>query len=595
MARNTFNQDEKLKNEINISHIKRLGGYISKYKSKLIASIIYMLITSVLSLLPPFLIAMVVDVCLPEKNFRLLYFIVGAVIVSELLIWLVTCIRTKIINLVGMGLVRDLRHDLYSHLQYLPLSYFDSRPHGKILIRVVNYINALSQLLSNGIIDVVANLFTVLVIVVFMFIMDVEFALICIAFVPVFVTFILILKTKHRKAWQTLSSKQSNLTAYISESISGMKVTQSFARESKNSETFDNLCQDTKKHWLKARYIEFAIPVTVNVLSVISTVVVYLIGASRIAEGGLTLGVLIAFASYISRFWSPITVLTNYYNQIITATAYVERIFETMDEPFVVEDLPDAKPLNDIKGDVEFKNVTFAYEENEPCVLENVSFTAKAGESIALVGPTGAGKSTIINLISRFYDIQSGEILIDGHDIKHATLDSLRSQVGVMLQDSFLFSGTIKENIRYGKLDATDEEIIQAAKTVCAHDFIMSMPQGYDTPVNERGSSLSVGQRQLIAFARTLLSDPKILILDEATSSIDTETEMLLQQGLHELLKGRTSFIVAHRLSTIKQCDCIMHISNKNISERGSHDELLEKKGAYYDLYQAQFKFLNVD
>jgi len=595
MARNTFNQDEKLKTEINIGHIKRLGGYLGKYKAKLIVSIISMLINSVLSLLPPFLIAMVIDVCLPQKDFKLLYLIVGAVIAAELLIWLNTCIRTKLINLVGMGLVRDLRHDLYRHIQYLPLSYFDSRPHGKILIRIVNYINTISHLLSNGIIDVVANLFTVAVIIVFMFMMDVQFAFICVAFIPIFITFILILKTKHRKAWQTLSSKQSNLTAYISESISGMKVTQSFTRESKNLETFDTLCNDTKKHWLKARYIEFAIPVTVNILSVISTVVVYLIGVSRIAQGGLTLGVLIAFAAYISRFWSPITILTNYYNQIITAAAYVERIFETMDEPFVVEDLPDAKPLTDIKGDVEFKSVTFAYEENEPNVLENVSFTAKAGESIALVGPTGAGKSTIINLLSRFYDIQGGQILIDGHDIKYATLNSLRSQVGVMLQDSFLFSGTIKENIRYGKLDATDEEIISAAKTVCAHDFIMSMPQGYDTPVNERGASLSVGQRQLIAFARTLLSDPKILILDEATSSIDTETETLLQQGLHELLKGRTSFVVAHRLSTIKQCDCIMYISNKNISERGTHDELLEKKGAYYNLYHAQFKFLNIN
>ena len=316
-------------------------------------------------------------------------------------------------------------------------------------------------------------------------------------------------------------------------------------------------------------------------------------GVSNIVAGTVEIGVLIAFTSYVSRFWDPVTILTNYYNELVNCAAYIERIFQMLDEPLVIADVEGATDLENIKGDVSFNNVTFSYEENSPIILENVSFDVKQGESIALVGPTGAGKSTIINLLSRFYDLNSGTITIDGQDIKKATLKSLRSQMGIMLQDSFLFSGTIKENIRYSKLDATDEEIIEASKAVCAHDFIMQFSDGYDTIVTEGGSSLSSGQKQLIAFARALLADPKILILDEATSSIDTETEITLQKGLERLLKGRTSFIIAHRLSTIKNSTRIMYIANKGIAECGSHDELIKKQGKYYDLYMAQYRFLD--
>lgn len=328
------------------------------------------------------------------------------------------------------------------------------------------------------------------------------------------------------------------------------------------------------------------------ILSTAILAIVYYVGARAIGANTMTVGVVIAFASYISQFWNPIIGLTTIYNDVVNCGAYLERIFEMMEEPVVIEDYPDAYEMKDVKGDISFKNVTFAYEKGAPNVLEGVSFDVRAGESIALVGPTGAGKSTVINLLSRFYDIQSGEITIDGRDIKFATKKSLRSQMGIMLQDSILFTGTIADNIRYGRLDATDEEIEEAAKTVCAHDFIMEFPDGYNTKVSEGGSSLSAGQKQLIAFARTLIADPKILILDEATSSIDTETEKVLQRGLERLLEGRTSFIIAHRLSTIKNSSRIMYIAEKGVAESGTHDELLEKNGRYAELYRAQYKFL---
>ena len=308
-------------------------------------------------------------------------------------------------------------------------------------------------------------------------------------------------------------------------------------------------------------------------------------------ETGITVGVLVAFTAYIGRFWAPINTLAGFYNSLLTAISYLERIFETIDEPVVVKDREDAVEMPPIHGDVAFDHVTFSYEPGVP-ILKDVSFHANQGQSFAVVGPTGAGKTTLVNLLSRFYNVDSGRILIDGVDIAGVTIRSLRKQMGVMMQDSFIFSGTIMDNIRYGNFSATDEEVIRAAKTVCAHDFIMEMENGYQTQVNERGSRLSAGQRQLISFARALLADPKILILDEATSSIDTETEIILQKGLNELLKGRTSFIIAHRLSTIKNASCIMYVDKGTILEKGTHDELMAQKGEYYKLYMSQYASL---
>ena len=458
---------------------------------------------------------------------------------------------------------------------------------------MVNYVNSLSDLLSNGIINTITDLCNLVFILCFMLMIDVKLTLICLCGLPVLMFVVMFIKRRQRRAWQIQSNKQSNLNAYIAESINGIRVTQSFTREERNTDIFNQLSGSYRQAWMKAVRFNFLMVPSVDMISVITTSFIYVLGISWMSnpESGITVGVLVAFTAYISRFWNPINTLAGFYNSLLTAISYLERIFETIDEEVEVKDAEDAVQMPAIKGDVTFEHVDFSYEEGYP-ILKDVSFSVKAGETYALVGPTGAGKTTIVNLISRFYNVDSGRVLIDGVDISKVTLHSLRAQMGIMMQDSFIFSGTIMDNIRYGNREASDEEVIRAAKTVCAHDFIMQMENGYETQVNERGSRLSAGQRQLISFARALLADPKILILDEATSSIDTETELLLQQGLNELLKGRTSFLIAHRLSTIKNADCIMYIDHGGIVERGTHDELMAKKGEYYKLHMSQFDFL---
>ena len=448
--------------------------------------------------------------------------------------------------------------------------------------------NSVSDALSNGIINFILEIFNLILIAVFMFMCDVRLSLVVMAGIPLFLIIVLVIKPAQRRAWQDVSNKSSNLNAYLHESLDGMKITQAFTREEENAKIYNNLNTKMYKSWMKAQYTSNLVWFSVNNISTWVVGAMYLVGFSLLGPA-VQIGTLIAISAYAWRFWQPILQLSNLYNTFINAVAYLERIFEMIDEPVLVDDAPDATELPPIKGDVTFDDVTFSYDGSIN-VLEHFNLDVKAGESIALVGPTGAGKTTVVNLISRFYNINSGRVLVDGHDISKVTLHSLRAQMGIMLQDSFIFSGTIMDNIRYGRLGATDEEIIAAAKTVRAHEFISEMPDGYYTQVNERGSRLSQGQKQLIAFARTLLSDPKILVLDEATSSIDAKTERLLQEGLQALLKGRTSFIIAHRLSTIKNCDRILYISNKGIAESGSHDELMEQKGHYYQLYTAQLE-----
>ena len=592
MAVNRYDKDEELNVKVDFSYLGMIKKYLPGHGKEIVLVLIAMIVTAILDLLPPFFLSIVLDKCLPDKNYKLLAIISSLLLISYFIMFILFKVRSFNSNNMAMTVIKDIRSDLFRHMQHLPFSFFDSRPHGKILVRVVNYVNTISNLLANGFFEMITNIFKIFAILFFMFTMDVTFTLVCLAGVPVFILIVVLVRKAHRKSWQRFSAKQSNLNAYIQESISGMKITQSFAREDENARIFDELCEDTKKSRIKAIVIALTTPRFVSIISTGTLIAVYVVGVNMVSAGVVGIGALIAFATYVSRFWDPVVSLTTIYNEFVNCAAYLERIFQMMDEPLVVENLPDAKELGEIKGRVQFDDVTFSYEKNTPNILENLSFDVTPGETIALVGPTGAGKSTVINLISRFYDLNSGKILIDGEDIKHVTLKSLRSQMGIMLQDSFLFSGTIKDNIRYAKLDATDEEIIEASKAVCAHDFIMEFPDGYDTEVTEGGASLSAGQKQLIAFARALLADPRILILDEATSSIDTETEKTLQKGLERLLEGRTSFIIAHRLSTIKNSSRIMYIADKGIQECGSHEELMEKQGRYYDLYMAQYKFL---
>ncbi|SKA84270.1 ATP-binding cassette, subfamily B [Clostridium sp. USBA 49] len=590
MARNKYDVDEDLETKFNLNHLKRILKYLKPYKKEILITLTLMFISSIAALLGPYLIKDAIDNKIKNKDINGLLILSSIFLITVIVSAICLKFRIRIMNYMGQSVIEKIRADLFCHLQKLPFSYYDSRPHGKILVRVVNYVNSLSDLLSNGLINVITDLFSLIVIIFFMLAIDVKLTLICMAGLPILIGAIFLIKNAQRKAWQLLSSKQSNLNAYIHESISGIKVTQSFVRENKNLSIFNNLMEEYRSTWMRCVSIQFVLWPTVENLSVLTTALVYVAGISWFTEE-ITVGVLIAFISYIGRFWGPITNISNFYNSIINAMAYLERIFETLDEKPLVSDLPGAFIMPEIEGKVEFKNVDFSYDENKR-ILNNINFTANKGTSIALVGPTGAGKTTIVNLISRFYDVENGEVLIDDINVKDVTLNSLRKQMGIMLQDSFIFSGTIMDNIRYSKLDATDAEVIRAAKAVKAHEFIINMKDGYYTQVNERGSRLSVGQRQLISFARALLADPKILILDEATSSIDTQTELALQEGLNELLKGRTSFIIAHRLSTIKNSDIIMYIDNGRIMESGTHYELMNKKGFYYKLYTAQYSFL---
>lgn len=587
MARNKFDVDENLESPFDIKHFRRAMVYIKKQQKPMIVAFVLSALSAAIALSAPLIIQHVVDVTIPEKAF-------GALIGWSVLMLLtivvsveLATIRSRIMTRVGQDIIFDIRTDLFKHLQDLPFKYYDDRPQGKILIRVVNYVNAVSDVLSNGIINFILEIVNLIFIAAFMFAVDVRLSLVTLAGLPVFLGVMLLIKTRQRRAWQAVSNKSSNMNAYLQESISGIGVTQIFSREKHNEGIFTRLAGNYRKEWMRALRYNALIPFTVDNLATIVTTLIYLVGLLAMGPEGVTFGVILAMSSYAARFWQPILNLSQLYNNFINAVAYLERIFETLDEPVTVSDVPGAKELPPVKGNVKFNDVTFAYDPGLN-ILEHLNFDVKAGESIALVGPTGAGKTTVVNLISRFYNLTDGEILIDGHDISQVTLKSLRSQMGIMLQDSFIFSGTIMDNIRYGKLDATEEEIIAAAKTVCADEFIREFEQGYQTEVNERGSKLSQGQRQLISFARTLLADPRVLILDEATSSIDAKTERLLQQGLNELLKGRTSFIIAHRLSTVKNCDRIMYVSDKGIAESGSHDELMAKRGLYYRLYTAQ-------
>lgn len=590
MARNTFDVDETLEKEFNWSHYKRLGAYIKPYKKAVFKTLFVIILANLASMLGPYFTKIAIDQVIPQKNLSLLL-ILGAIFLFSLVIigW---CMRYRIyaITEIGQDILKDMRFSIFEHLQKLPFSYFDSRPHGKILIRVVNYINTLSDLLSNGLINLISDLFNVIITLIFMLFIDVKLTLYSLLLLPVLFVMVLFIQGKQRKAYQELSNKQSNLNAYIHESISGIKITQSFAREDENFQIFNEVSEEYRQSFMKAVRVQYLLWPAVQNISVITTCFIYFVGIRQLGVS-VTTGTLIAFIGYINNFWNPVINIGNFYNSLITATAYLERIFETMDVVPEIQDAPHAIALPPIKGTVDFQHVYFRYEEGKN-ILTDVSFHIEPGQTIALVGPTGAGKTTIINLLSRFYDVNEGAVKIDGYDVRDVTLRSLRKQMGVMLQDTFIFSGTIIENIRYGNLTATEEEVIQAAKIVRAHDFIKDLKDGYETVVEERGSTLSAGQRQLISFARALLADLKILILDEATSSIDTKTEELLQEGLQQLLKGRTSFIIAHRLSTIKNSDKIFYIDGGRIVEEGSHDQLMAKHALYHHLYQSQYDLL---
>ena len=593
MARNKFDVDETLESPFQLKHLKRALRYISRHRVKMLTALLLSSLSSISALLIPKITQWVLDEAVPAKDTAMLgkmaLLFVGIILLGIVF----TVIRSRIMAYVSQEIIYDIRKDLFAHLQRLPFSYYDSRPAGKILVRVINYVNSVSDILSNGIINSILEIITLVFIVVFMYSTDPTLATIVIAGLPLFVAVILYIKPRQRKAWQNQSNKNSNYNAYLAESIDGVRVSQFFTRQEVNLSIMARLAEACRTAWMRAIYISNTVWLSSETITQLVFTVMYIAGVYWLGGAIVSFGVILAMGQYVSRFWQPITNLANIYNSFVNNLAYLERIFETMDEPVVVDDKPGAQTLPAIDGRVDFDDVTFGYEEGVT-VLEHVNLHVRAGESIALVGPTGAGKSTVVNLLCRFYNLNGGRITLYGeedgqaYDITDVTLNSLRNQLGIMLQDSFIFSGTLLDNIRYGRLDATEDEIREAARLVRADDFIREMPQGYQTAVSERGNRLSQGQKQLVAFARTLLSDPRILILDEATSSIDTQTEKLLQEGIQALLKNRTSFIIAHRLSTIQNCDRILYIGNKGILEAGSHEELMAKRGAYYELYTSQ-------
>ena len=586
MARNKFDIDETLETPFDIKHLKRALVYAGKYKKRIFLSLAVSILAAGVGLLSPLIVQYAVDNCMKSaETIPMLALcaagVLGCIVTSVIL----SQKRAKMMTQVGQDIIYDIRKDLFKHMQELPFEYYDSRPHGKILVRVINYVNSISDLMTNGIINFVLEMMNLVFIIFFMFFVCWQLALVVLCGLPVYGAIIMFIKDRQRKAWQATSNKSSNLNAYLHESIIGVQISQVFTREKVNAEINDRLAKSYRKTWMKAvGYSNLVWPST-DIVSTLTRAAIYLVGLLFIP--GLSLGTILAMGDYSARFWQPMMNLSNLMNTFINAVAYLERIFEMLDEPATVKDKDGAKEMPPIKGDVHFRDVTFSYDDGTN-VLEHLSFDVKAGQSIALVGPTGAGKTTIVNLISRFYNLNGGAVVIDDTDISDVTLHSLRSQMGIMLQDSFIFSGTVMENLKYGRPDASDKEAYEACRIVGIHDYIITLKDGYNTRVSERGAGLSQGQKQLIALARTILSDPKILVLDEATSSIDAKTERNLQNGLEHLMKGRTSFVIAHRLSTIRNCDRIMYVSGKGVTESGTHDELIARRGDYYRLYTAQ-------
>ncbi|MCA1647966.1 MAG: ABC transporter ATP-binding protein/permease [Chloroflexi bacterium] len=511
----------------------------------------------------------------------------GLTILAYFLAFLANWAQMQVMTRVGQRMLQQMRGDMIRHIQRLPLTYFDSVPAGVVVSRVINDVQTVNELLSNGIVQALSDILTLGFTVAVMVLLAPNLAVVTFAVMPLMVGAVWIFTEKAKVAYRRSRVTVATLTGEFAESYAGVRVVQAFAREASSQERFDEVNNDNRLANIQANTLSSMLLPVVELCNAAATVSVIAYGGWLMVNGESSLGVLVAFLAYITRFFQPIRTLTQFYNQLQAATAAAEKVFELLDEPVTIKEAPEPITLGHVRGEVEFRDVAFSYGR-EP-VLEDVSFHADPGEMIAMVGHTGAGKTTIASLLSRFYDPVAGSIMLDGYDLRDLSFKTLRQSIGLVLQDNFLFSGTVADNIRYGRPTATHQEVEAAARVANADEFIQRLPLGYATPVLERAANLSLGQRQLIAIARAVLANPRVLILDEATSNIDSQTELLVQRALHKLLAGRTSLVIAHRLSTIRAADEVLVLDAGRIVERGNHNDLLRKRGYYFELYQQQF------
>lgn len=590
-----YSQDRVIEKPFNWQQMLRLLTFIKPYMKNLVPkSLAVVLLNTVIRMAIPIIIGYwILEKAIVEKNAPLLIQMIVLVAVLYLISYVANYFRIRWTNELGQNVIYDIRRKMFEHVQSLSHDFFDKRSGGSILVRILNDTESLQDLFTNGIINVLMDILMLLGIVAILFSLNVKLTLAVLVILPIMFLISSKLRRSIRRAWQEVRLIQSKLNSHLNESLQGIRTTQSFTQEIENMAFFDGINTETYERFRSAVKKDSFFRPLVELTNAIGTVILILYGTYLLlGSGEITIGVFASFAFYIGMFWEPISRLGQFYNQLLVAMASSERIFEYLDEKPLVDDKPNAIELDDIKGHIQFKNVVFSYDDQRPA-LKGIDLDIQPGETIALVGHTGSGKTTIANLISRFYDVSEGQVLIDGIDVRDIALKSLRKHISIVLQETFIFSGSIRENIRFGRPDATDEEVEAAARAVGADHFIQRLPYGYDTEVEERGSILSVGERQLLSFARTLLADPKILILDEATASIDTETEVQIQKALKKLLKGRTSIIIAHRLSTIRDADKIYVLDHGRIVEQGNHEELMALQGVYYHLLKTQFEMLN--
>lgn len=589
MSFNSYKDDEQSTTRSKVQTLKRLLGYLFVYKWQVILVLAVMGYGVAVRLANPLIIESAIDDYIGQSDFNGLYRLLVIALAINLSLVVTVKLRMYLMAKVCNRILLTIRQELYTHIQKLDFAFFDSRPTGKILSRIIGDINSLKDVLSNCVTTLVPDGLKVIAVIVIMVCKNPALAFASLLTLPFMAAATFYIEYKAHPRWQIFRKKSANLNAFIHEDMAGIRIIQSFHAEKETEDTFDELIEEHRSAFFDAVRMSDSFGSVIDFSWGLGCIFLYFTGIIVLGVDAVSVGTFIAFGTYLNMFWQPIHNISNFYNQLVTNIAGAERIFEILDtEPSIADDQT-AVQLPEIAGEVVFDHVSFSYDDKVK-VLDDVSFAIKPGETIALVGPTGAGKTTIVNLISRFYEVADGAVRIDGRDVRGVTLESLRRQMGIMTQDNFLFSGTIRENIRYGRLDATDAEIEAAAKAVNAHDFIMKLEKGYETELSERGGGLSVGQKQLLAFARTMVSNPKILILDEATSSIDTKTELLVQEGIEHLLAGRTSFVIAHRLSTIRKADRVFVVDDGKILEEGSVDALMEKKGLYYQLYMAQFQ-----